>query len=262
MKINKKLYYLFSIVILTSLSSCGGLKTVTGSSKPNKNLNATQLLLAHNEAAQKFTTLAARLQVKYQTDDESKSVTVSLRMEKDKKIWVKASILGVTIAKVFITPDRVQYYETLSKTYFDGDFKLLSTWLGTALDFKQAQNLLLGQAIFNLDIPYDIAIFENKYKLEPKQPINNFAYTILINPSNFKVNYESLSQPWDNRMFSVFYEPYTKIGNSYFPSKIKITSTEEDTHTNLVLTYKKIDVNASVGFPFSIPNDYEEIQLN
>jgi outer membrane biogenesis lipoprotein LolB len=257
-----KLYYLLTIVLFASLTSCGGLKTLSGGSKPNKNLEATQLIQMHEATAPKFKTLAARLQVKYQTPKESKSITVSLRMEKDKKIWIKASILGVTIAKVLITPNKVQYYETISNTYFDGDFRLLSNWIGTDLDFKQAQNLLLGQAIFDLKQPYDIAIFENKYKLEPKQQLDNFVFSILFNPANFKVNYENLSQPKDKRMLTVFYEPYTKIGDSFYPSKIKITSTEEEQETNIFLTYKKIDVNAPVGFPFTIPNGYEEIHLN
>src|SRR5690606_14237698 len=97
----------------------------------------------------------------YETEDRSQSITVSLRMEKDKIIWVKASILGITIAKVLITPDSVGYYETIGKTYFEGDFTLLGEWLGTPINFQQAQNLLLGQSIFDLNASqYTAEIFQ------------------------------------------------------------------------------------------------------
>ena len=249
-------------LVLGMFASCKGTKAVSGSSMPSKHLSTKQLIQAHSSATPRFKTLAARLQVKYEDPKSSKSITVSLRMEKDKNIWIKASILGVTLAKVLITPDRVSYYETLSNTYFDGDFTLISNWLGTEIDFKQAQNILLGQSIFSLDTNYTLSVFNNKYKLEPQKQPDNFIYSILLNPDTFTVNYESLSQPHENRLLTVFYGNYTKINNSYYPSKIHITSTENEEKTNINLTYKKIDVNAPVRFPFTIPNGYKEIILD
>ena len=255
-----RLFFLLSITI--TASSCKGTKAITGSSMHSKHIDTKQLIQAHSSAIPQFKTLAARLQVKYEDPKSSKSITVSLRMEKDKNIWIKASILGVTLAKVLITPDRVSYYETLSNTYFDGDFTLISDWLGTEIDFKQAQNILLGQSIFSLDANYNLSVFNNKYKLEPQKQPDNFIYSILLNPDTFTVNYESLSQPYNNRLLTVFYGNYTKNNNSYYPSKIHITSTENEEKTNINLTYKKIDVNAPVRFPFTIPNGYKEILLD
>ncbi len=256
-------YRLFILLLISGLFySCKGTKTVTGSSLPNKHVKTKQLIQAHYQASPQFNTLAARMQVKYEDPKNSKSITVSLRMEKDKNIWIKASILGVTLAKVLITPNRVSYYETITRTYFDGDFTLISNWLGTQIDFNQAQNILLGQSIFPLEDKHVLSVFENKYKLEPQSQAENFMYSILLNPDTFSVNYESLSQPQDNRLLTVYYGEYNKIKGSQYPSKIHITSTEEGRKTTIQLTYKKIDVNAPVRFPFTIPNGYKKMVLD
>ena len=54
------------------------------------------------------------------------------------------------MAKAMITPTKVSYYEKINNTYFEGDFSMLSNWLGTDLDFNKVQNLFLGKAIDDL----------------------------------------------------------------------------------------------------------------
>ncbi len=69
-------------------------------------------------------------------------------MEKDKVIWLSAT-LG--LARLMITPEKVQFYNKIDNEFFDGDYKLLSDFVGVELDFYKVQNILLGQTIFPLD---------------------------------------------------------------------------------------------------------------
>src|SRR5699024_7139863 len=109
-------------------------------SKPEA-LSAKEVVKLHQDASPDFETIAGRMQLAYETEDSGQRISVNFRIKKDEVIWAKASILGITIAKVYITPQSVQYYETIGKTYFDGDFSLLSDWLGTEINFEQAQNI-------------------------------------------------------------------------------------------------------------------------
>ena len=189
-------------------------------------------------------------------------MTVSLRMEKDEKIWIKASILGITLAKALITPERVSYYETLSNTYFDGDFSLLSDLLGTDINFEQTQAILLGQTIFSTDPKqFTSEVVNNKYRLEPKRQSRELLYSLLLNPDNFKVAGAVVDQPVEQRNLSVQYGPYQKIEGSYYPSEVVINAQEKDAVTRIEVMYRKIDLNVSVSFPFTIPNGYEQIEL-
>ena len=90
--------------------SCKGTKSAAGTTD---NLAVKSIVASHDAASPNFTTLAARVQVVYEDEKKQQSITVSLRMEKDKIIWMKASLLGITLAKAKITPQRVSYYETI-----------------------------------------------------------------------------------------------------------------------------------------------------
>ncbi len=250
------------LVIFLFITSCGGGKMIVGSKTANLTMSSKDIIKTHDEAQPDFSTIAARMHVKYETGNDMQSLTVSLRMEKDQKIWIKASLLGITLAKLYITPESVSYYETISNTYFDGDFSLLSDWLGTEINFEKAQGILLGQSIFELDNKYKADVVANKYKLQPKMQPHNFIHSLLVNPDNFKIASESLSQPTDNRMFTINYGDYQSIEGGYYPSEFKIIATQKEEKTKIVVNYKKIDYNVSIRFPFTIPNGYEEIQIN
>ena len=60
---------------------------------------------------------------------------------------------------------------------------------------------------------------------------------------------------------SVRYTDYQKVGADFYPSEIKINTTEKDSKTNIDVIYKKIDLDVNIGFPFNIPEGYDEIQL-
>ncbi len=247
------------ILILIVLTSCGVAKNISNV----EDASAKQVISSHKAAAPEFKTLAGRVQLVYETDEKLQSITVSLRMEKDKNIWIKASVLGITIAKVLITPTTVSYYETIGNTYFAGDFALLGDWIGTPINFQQAQNLLLGQSIFTLNpSEYSTEVFQNKFKVQPKQQAQNFIHSLLLNPENFKIASETLSQPQDDRLLSIRYGDYQKMEGQFFPSTIMIDTSEKGSKTKIEINYKKIDLNVDVSFPFDIPQGYEEIQLN
>lgn len=258
-RLNKIILILLSAFVIVG---CRGSKAVIGNASANESLSAATIIAAHEAATPKFNTLASRVQVVYQDEKKEQSITVSLRMEKDKTIWIKASLIGITLAKAIITPERVSYYETISNSYFDGDFALLSEWLGTELDFDKTQAILLGQSIFSLNKNgYKSIVTNNKYELEPKQQPINFIHSLLLNPDNFKVNSGTLSQPRDQRELSLRYGPYQDLNGSKFPSEIFIRSMEAGSKTNIDVRYKKIDLDISLSFNFKIPDGYEEIVL-
>ena len=249
---------LFLVIIFMFLSSCLGTKAITGSNL----LSVNDIVSNHNAAAPIFKTLAGRVQVVYEDDKKQQSITASLRIKKDEIIWIKASIIGITLAKVLITPDSVSYYESISNTYFEGDFAFLSKLLGTEIDFTKAQDILLCQSIFSLDDSnYKSEILLDKYKLQPKRQPRNFIHSILLNTENFKVSTETLSQPDDKRILKVRYADYRQIEGWFYPSEVEINASEKDSKTKIGLKYRKIDLNVNVRFPFKIPNGYDEIQF-
>ncbi|MDT0555534.1 DUF4292 domain-containing protein [Patiriisocius hiemis] len=250
-----------SVLLLALLVSCKGTKQVA-STTADASATVKNVMTSHNAALPDFKTLAGRVQVVYEDDNKLQSITASIRMEKDKKIWIKASILGITLAKVLITPERVSYYETVGNSYFDGDFELLSSFLGTEIDFEKAQAILLGQTIFSINpSKYTSAVVTNKYRIQPKVQPQNFIHSLFLEPTNFKVYSQTISQPEDNRVLSVKYNGYDEIEGGYYPSEIMINATQKEGESKIELNYKKIDLNVSISFPFTIPDGYTKIDL-
>lgn len=253
-----RLWSLTALTFSLLFISCRTAKTVG----EVEDLSVKKLISLHEAAEPQFTTLAGRVQLAYETETKEQRITVSLRMEKDKTIWVKASVLGITLAKILITPESVSYYETIGKTYFEGDFSLLGEWLGTPINFQQAQNLLLGQSIFALHpSKYTTEVYQNKYKIQPKNQPSNFIHSLFLNPVDYKVALETLSQPENDRILNVRYGAYQKVKGQYFPGDISIVTTEEQSQTKIEINYKKIDLDVDISFPFDIPDGYERIEL-
>src|SRR5690606_29549609 len=105
-------------------------------------------------------------------------------------------------------------------------------------------------------------VFLNTFKVQPKRQAQNFIHSLFLNPENFKIVSETLSQPQEERLLGIRYGTYQKIEGQFFPSTILIDTSEGGEKTKIEINYKKIDLNVDVGFPFDIPQGYEEIQLN
>lgn len=257
MKISLKIVSTLLILLLSF--GCKTTKTVSSSGDLSSNLSAKQLIKNNAKSTASFKTLVAKVKIDYYRNDDSKSVTVSMRMEKDKTIWMSAPF---SMAKVLITPKKVAFYNKLDNTYFDGDFKLLSDFVGTNLDFNKVQNLLLGEALFNLkNDDYIASTHENSYLLQPKKQQDLFEIFYLLNPSHFKMDSQQLTQPQENRHLQVDYKNYQEVNKQTLPQDIKIIALENSDETIINLEYKSIALNEDIRFPFRIPSGYTEIEI-
>ncbi|RKS55436.1 uncharacterized protein DUF4292 [Gillisia mitskevichiae] len=221
-----------------------------------------KVVAMHYNNEPNFKTLNSRLRLQYQDEDRSQSVTVSFRMQKDSAIWMSAQLLGIPLAKVLITQDRVSYYEKIGKTYFDGDYSLVSKWLGTPLDFQKLQNLLIGQAIYDLrEDKYVLSESTRGYQLVPSNSLELVKKLFLIDAKSYSALAQQLSQEKENRNVTVTYTKYQKINDQNFPEEIKIVANSEGKGTQIDIAYRSVAFNESVSFPFEIPSGYDEIQI-
>lgn len=249
----------FTFVLLLLFFSCKTSKTISTSSEIDSDLSAKQLIRNYSKNAANFKTLTAKVKADYSRKDGSKGTTISLRMEKDKTIWMSAPF---SMAKVLITPEKVSFYNKLDNTYFKGDFKLLSEFVGTDLDFNKVQNILLGEAIYNLNKDeYVASTFEKSYLLQPKNQQKLFEIFYLLNPSHFKMDSQQFFQPQDNRILQIDYKDYQRVDKQTLPQNIKIIAVESLDETIIDLEYKSVALNEKIRFPFRIPSGYKEIEI-
>lgn len=257
MKLSLKITFLILTFFL--VFGCKTAKTVSSNGELNTNLSAKQLIKFNSKSIADFKTLTAKVRADYSRKDESKGATISLRMEKDKTIWMSAPF---SMAKVLITPEKVSFYNKLDNTYFDGSFELLSDFVGTDLDFYKVQNILLGEALYNLNKDnYIASTHESSYLLKPKKQQELFEIFYLLNPAHFKMDSQQFAQPEENRILQIDYKNYQEVDKQKLPQNIKIIALESFDETIIDLEYRSVALNEKIRFPFRIPSGYKEIEI-
>ena len=210
-----------------------------------------------------FKTLRATLKVTTTTVQKEQNVTVSLRIQKDEKIWMSFKKAGISGAKALITPTKIQFYNKLDKTYFEGDFSFVSKFLGTALNFKQLQAVLLGNSVFNLKAnQYKMEILKEGYLLYPKQQESLFEQFVTLNPSNFKTKTQEIAQPKQQRLLIIDYKSYQNVASQLVPLVLHISAIQKNNETQIDINYKSVSLNQKLRFPFTIPSGFKAITID
>lgn len=245
--------------LVTMVISCKSARSIVANGEVDSKLTAKQLIRENGKQEAKFKTLQAKVKIDIIDGLKESSYSLNLRMEKDKTIWLSAT-LG--LARAMITPDRVQFYDKINNQYFDGDYKLLSDLLGVELNFEKVQSLLIGESLFDLkEDTYVISNNEASYILQPKNQNALLELFLLFNPSHFKMDSQQLMQPLKKRFLQIDYTGYQEVNKEVLPQNIKIIAVEDSEELNVLMEYKSVSVNEEVRFPFRIPSGFEEIIL-
>ncbi len=241
--------------IAIMLISCGG--SQKAAEKAVATAAKAKVIKAHQIAGIDFTTMQSRMAVNYQDENRSQAVTLDLRVEKGKHIWMSYRFLGATFAKASITPERVQFYEKLNKRSFDGDFSLVSQFLGEELNYQQLENLLLGQAIEPLN-DLDFAIVDNKYQFKGGGLV---ARLFNLRPSDFKLAQQSIIKPSENSTLDIKYLEYQEVEGRILPAAIMINANVQGKLVQVDVNLEKVEFDQDVSFPFNLPSGYTPMEL-
>ncbi|WP_142784435.1 DUF4292 domain-containing protein [Changchengzhania lutea] len=239
--------------------SCKTSKTIS-EGEANLNLSTKQLIKENTKQKPNFKTLAARVKIDIVEKNKEKSYTVNIRLQKDEKILLLST--PISVVKALITPEKFSFYNKLDNTYFEGDYSYLSDLLGTELDFQKIQNLLLGEALYNLrDDSYKMYVDNQTYVLQPKKQRELFELFLLLESTYFKVKSQQISQSSTSRHLQIDYLSHQDVDKQILPERIKIIAVEENEEMQIHLEYKGVSLNEALRFPFKIPSDYKEIEL-
>ena len=256
-------YIIIGVAFLMIFSSCKTLKVQKTDTKTidTELLKKKKVVQEHEKAAFGRKTLEAKIDASYDDGENTQDVNIKLRIEKDKTIWMSGNFLGIPMAKIMITPDRIQYYEKIHKTYFDGDFSLLKEAFGVDMTYEQVQNLLLGQALFSLKNGVNESMQGENILLTPIHQNEKFDIFYLINPANYKLQSQEAIIS-NNDTLRVMYSDYETVKGQKIPSKIKIESVQSNQNTKIKLDIRNIELDNKLKFPFEIPEGYNELNFS
>ena len=266
----KKLYFypfktesvmklLFSYIFLLAVlfTGCRTAKVTNTQGVADTSLRGKEILEKHQETFPAFETLAGTLTVTYSRIGKiGEAIPLSFRMKKGEAIWLSAP-LGM--AKALITKDKVQFYNKLDNTYFEGDYTISEKYLGVHLGFEALENLLLGQLLFR-DRHTTLAPDGERYKGELKRDaldLSFFLNTAFRMDSLLIVQEEKTQQ---ERSLSAAYT-YQTVEGQLFPLSLLLQGSQGGEQVQLSLQFSALQRNVAVRFPYSVPSGYQPLTL-
>ena len=254
-----RLYILPLFILLLVISSCGGSKSALKESDL-KTETLKAIIKNYDQYKPDFKTMRGRLKGVYDDGQNQQSINISYRFQKEETLWMSARFAGfIEVAKMMITQDSIKFYERLDNSYFDGNFKLISNFIGIELNYSQIENLLLGQAIKPVLIGQtDYQVFEDHYQLDTTYE-NDVFQSLIMDTKTFKIK-EQILRKGDNQI-KIIYPSYQMIDKNAFPEELIIITDDGEDITNIGLIFKNIKLNDELNFPFRMPNNFTPIEL-
>lgn len=254
-----KRYTLLIIGIGLLLQGCRSAAELS-SSVPNPKWTAAQVVRAHKQTQPEFKYLAARVQVIYKTGDQEQKMNISLRMKGGDTIWMKATVLGITLAKALITKDQVSYYEMLNRTYYKGPIDEISRWLGFSVSMEQLQHILLGQSVLDMGRSTPQHIRGDSYVLGPVETGMGWNLTNSVRPDNFRLKSAELASTGVVPTTATLnYGGYRQEAQQLFPEQLNLLVNTPKSRTQIKLSYKQLDLLDRINFSYEIPRGFKKI---
>jgi len=250
----KKLYLIFILSSVLFLS-CKTVKPIKYGRTVNINLEKLiKKIEKHNFSAHNY---SSRFEVKFNNQNQDFTGRGKIKILKDSMIWGSINFMGIPAAKFLLTPHRIQYYNKVDQTYYDGDYQIVYNLTGTNLSFRNIQNLLFANPINPINIEdYQLKINSSSYSLNSKTA-HHLIPVIQIIP-NYKIRKLEIN-PLPGQKLSVIYPGFIKIGRQILPNDIYIHSKGMADDLSVKIKLKNQRINQKQTYPFKIPEGYQKL---
>lgn len=248
---------LFLIIgIVVFVSSC---KPTERTGEPRK-LTEKFVLKKMADNTIDFNWFSAKIKTNYQSDEESFTATLQVKIEKDKRIWISGQKFGFEGARILITPDSIQIINRLEKTYQVADFSYIQKEFNLPANFEAVQNFLVGNPLM---------MSENAmYRLKSDTATivldgidDNVSFSYILNRLSYKLEKFALEDTSTARKVvtrQLDYQATDKHGDFSFLREIELESNDIE-KVSVVMTYSKVDFDEEKTMSFSVPSSYERL---
>jgi YD repeat-containing protein len=208
------------------------------------------------ENALRFDRLQWRGQASLEREGKRQKVSVTLRLKHGEGIWVSGSVI-VPLARVFITPKQLQFYEKINRQYTQLDFRQVKTLLGAPVDYEMIERIITAGPLDKRALKRAKLTFtQNSYILSSRKRGVSLKWT-------YDAAFRLISQEFSDGETSVRvnYDEYTRIDNQWVPQQLMASLSGVDKSTVLRIQSKQTQLNSNFKMPFEIPKGYSKIKL-
>lgn len=254
-------YFLIILLVIPALlaTSCRSKKAVTqviDNTKVNKE-DKKQVFEAVKANRFEFEYFSAKANCIYSdTKKKLPAFNLSVRMQKDEKIWLSASVFIIEAARVLITKDSVHIINYYDKTVMSRSIDFVSQYLGTKLTIGQMQDALVGNSILEHNSN------TSSYVLSDERPtittrINQYLFNEVFHYEYFRPTYIKGNQTGSVNKIDLEYKDFKQVNNRMMPQFAKVVAVTNKNNITATLKYSDISTEEVKNWPFNIPASYE-----
>lgn len=203
-----------------------------------------------------FQNLSAKLSVSVKTSNLDQSVNASLRMAKDSLIWISLTgPFNIEGARAKISRDSVYILNKLNSTAEKRSIGYIQNIVHQPLQYADVQNILLGGVLLQ-----DATL--KSFKGNPNGTWQlllsngNIQNTVIVDPINDNILQNKLVDlKTPTRTCTIDYRNYQNTAGGWIPKDISIDA-QYTSNIHAELSYKQINYNQPLDYPFNIPGKY------
>jgi len=202
-----------------------------------------------------YNTFSGKAKTKLDINGSSNDVTLNIRIQKGKKIWVSVTaIAGIEVARALITPDSLLVINKFQGLYVRKSFSYIYSYTSQQINFDSLEALLVGNAIPQL-INEDAKLQADSGRTVMSGNLQELSYKLVLG-ADLKANHTELSDLVADQSLTVDNSAFIPATNRVLPSQIDMSSVMPKKKVKMNLHYIKADFDLPLEYPFSIPSDY------
>ncbi|HYG16676.1 MAG TPA: DUF4292 domain-containing protein [Bacteroidia bacterium] len=183
-------------------------------------------------------------------------LNVSLRMERNKRIWVSVNAVIFEAARILITEDSVHIVNYPENWTMSRPLSFMSQYVGTTLTVGQIQDLLIGNSIIIHDAGTTLEqVPDNTLLLMSR--LKQYLFYEVINNENFRPTEIKGDEDPGTQEVKVRYDDFTEVNNRLMPRYVNLSALTNTQNFSATLKYTDISTEPISDFPFRIPPGYE-----
>lgn len=204
-----------------------------------------------------YNTFSGKAKVHYEGKGDKQDFTANIRMERDKRVWVSITALGLfEAARALITPDSIVVIDRLHHTVQAIPFSEAGKMLPVKVDFSTLQRLIIGDVLQAGDMPSDASLLEGAFALHSGN--SQYDQQVTYNSTDSTIRQQQLRVSGDNGpSLSIQYGDYSDNGGRKFSSNRVMHMTDKGEQYLIEMEFNKAEFDVPVEFSFSIPSKYE-----
>jgi len=251
-----KLFIAGCLLAMVSCKAKKALVAAPAAAAPVATVKAVNPMEAIKAAQLTYTTFAAKADAKLDIDGDKNNVSLTIRINHDKEIWVSvAALLNIEVARAVITPDSILMINKLQGVYIKKPFSYIYQYASKQVSYQMLEALLTGNTAPEILKDNKASFQTNSGNITISGSLEDLVYSLMLG-ADMKVGQFNLSNQNAGQSLQANNSFFIPTGNKTAASQIDIQSTSQNKKIQVNLHYTKIDLDQPLQYPFSIPERY------